>query len=751
MTPLRVSLPRLPRRWPIGLKLFALIAAVAVIPLVIGFALSYREGKRILLEQGIHHLDAHAEQLGRQIDAFFAERLSAARGLAEDEVIRRGLGRALPAWDAEQRLGSLLRSHPELIGVSLVDRSGAVRRSAGQKVLEHADGRTFFTRALEGSPAVSRPFLEGGRPILAFASPVKNEGEEVAGVIVVYTPAEELWKIVEEARDRVIQGSVAIISDRNGIRLAHSTRRDLIFRSWAPLPEKEARDLLSRRDLGSDVSAVPATDLDDVHKAVREAQPPRQLKHRLVIGGTYHSVLVPLRGTDWIVIHSFPEEGLLAPLQELRRQFALYLALVLAVAVAVSLAATWYALRPVRLLTGAAERVRAGDLTVAVDLNQRDEIGAFARTFNEMIRQIAGDREALSWSLKQVQLLQEYYEEIIREATVVVFLIGADGRVRHANRKAEEVLGYAADELAGMTCDALQAVQSERFHRRIARMFEERGKIEREEILLRARDGGIRHLVCTLSTLTNPQGEPEAAVFGLDVTEERHLQEKWERIEKLASLGQLAAGAAHEMKNYLTPILGYTDLICHRGKIAGEDRQDVERIVKSAKGLERLVKQLAGCARPSKDKMEPVDVSSVIEEVLAFLQKDLARKQIAVDLLVEPVPPVLADQGALEQVFLNLILNAVQAMSSGGTLRVKAAPCPDGSVEVDIADTGPGIPEETLPRLFTPFFTTKPASEGTGLGLFICRQILERMGSRIDVRSRPGEGATFMLRLVPAR
>lgn len=746
----RFRLP-VPRRWPIGLKLFALIAAVAVIPLVIGFTLSYREGKRILLEQGIHHLDAHAEQLGRQIDAFFVERLNGARGLAEDEVIRRSLGQALPAGDVEQRFASLLRSHPELIGVSLIDRSGAVQRSAGQKVLEHADGRTFFTRALDGSLAVSRPFLEGGRAIVAFASPVRREGGGVAGVIVVYAPAEEFWKIVEEARDRVIPGSVAIVSDRNGIRLAHSTRRDLIFQSWAPLPEKEARALLSRKDLGSDVSAVPATDLDDVYTAVREAQPPREIRHRLAIGGMYHTILVPLSHADWIVLHSFPEEGLLAPLQELRRQFALYLALVLAVAVAVSLAATWYALRPVRLLTRAAERIRAGDLAATVTLNQRDEIGIFARTFNEMIRQISADREALSWSLKQVQLLQEYYEEIIREATVVVFLIGTDGRVRHANRKAEEVLGYAADELSGMTCEALQAVRSERFHRRIARMFEERGKIEREEILLRAKDGGIRHLVCTLSTLTNPQGEPEAAVFGLDVTEERNLQEKWEQIEKLASLGQLAAGAAHEMNNYLTPILGYTDIICHREKVAGEDRQDVERIVKSAKGLQRLVKQLAGFARPAKEKMEPVDISSVIEEVLAFVQKDLARKQIAVDLLVEPVPPVLADQSGLEQVFLNLILNAVHAMNAGGTLRVKTTPCPDGSVEVDIADTGPGIPEHVLPRLFTPFFTTKPASEGTGLGLFICRQILERMGSRIDVRSRPGEGATFMLRLVPAR
>ena len=183
---------------------------------------------------------------------------------------------------------------------------------------------------------------------------------------------------------------MAIISDRNGIRLAHSTRRDLIFPVMgAPSREGSAGPPVAERS-GKRRERRPRNGSRRRSQGSPRgpASPPAQASagHR----GTYHSVLVPLRGTDWIVIHSFPEEGLLAPLQELRRQFALYLALVLAVAVAVSLAATWYALRPVRLLTGAAERVRAGDLTAAVDLNQRDEIGAFARTFNEMIRQIAG-------------------------------------------------------------------------------------------------------------------------------------------------------------------------------------------------------------------------------------------------------------------------------------------------------------------------------------------------------------------------
>ncbi len=742
----------IPRHWPIGVKLFALITAVAVVPLVIGFYLSYNEGRRLLLDQGLRHLDAHAEQLSQSIETFLAQRIGEARGLAEDEAVLRGLERpSAPGDPAQQRLASLQRFHREIVGISLMDPSGSVRRAAGVKVLDTASGRAFFDKALAGSYSVSHPFVEGGRAVLAFAAPAKGRTGEVAGVVVVYAPAEEIWKIVEGARDRIVPGSVAIVSDRKGIRLAHSTRRDLVFQSWAPLPEEEARDLLARKEFGSDVRTIDGTDLADLQAAVREPSPPRRLRHRLVIGGMYNSVLVPLKQADWIVLHSFPEDGVLAPLQDLRRKFMLYLSLVLAIAVAVSLAATWYALRPVRLLTRAAERVRAGDWGATVSLGQRDEIGDFARLFNEMIRQIAADREALSWSLNQIRMLQEYYEEIIREATVVVLLVGPDGLVRHANRKAEEVLGYAADELEGTAYEALQAVRNERFNQRVARMFEERGKIDREEILLRSKDGSIRHLVCTLSTLTNPHGETEAAVFGLDVTEERSLQEKWERIEKLASLGQLAAGVAHEMKNYLTPIMGYADLVCQRGRIADEDRRDIERILKSGKGLQRLILQLAGYARPSREKMEPVDVASVIEEVLAFLQKDLARKQVAVDLTVEPVPLVLADQSALEQVFLNLILNAVQAMSGGGTLRVKAAACPDGSVAVDIADTGPGISEEALPRLFTPFFTTKPASEGTGLGLFICRQILERMGSSIHVESRPGEGATFMLRLVPAR
>jgi signal transduction histidine kinase len=164
-----------------------------------------------------------------------------------------------------------------------------------------------------------------------------------------------------------------------------------------------------------------------------------------------------------------------------------------------------------------------------------------------------------------------------------------------------------------------------------------------------------------------------------------------------------------------------------------------------------LVQQLAGFTRPGEGALRPVSVTAIIEEVLAFLQKDLVRRRIAVEPLLEEVPSALADESGLQQVLLNLFLNALQAMGEGGTLRVRTGSRPDGSIEVAVEDTGPGITEEVRERLFTPFFTTKPADEGTGLGLFLCRQILERMGGWIDVRSRPGEGATFWLRLRPAQ
>jgi PAS domain S-box-containing protein len=723
------------------LKLFALIISVSLIPLVIGFALSYQEGKRILLEDGLRHLDALAEQVGRNVETHLDRRIDQARSLA---------GYMAPGTkEEEQRLAAFLNLYPDLLGAAVVDRNGAVRRSAGRWILDRPGEREFFVRALKGSPAASRPFLEGGLAVQAFAAPLTTQGGEVAGVLVLYARAEEFWEVVERVRDRAMPEAVVIVSDRLGVRLAHSTRRDLIFQSWAPLPKEEVGAILSRKDLGSDVRIIAATDLAEVQSAVRKPTPPRRLEHRLVIGGNYHSVLIPLHRTDWILLHSVPEESVLVPLQKLRWNFLIFLALVVSVAVLVSLLATWYALRPVRLFTRAAGRIRAGDLTAEVTLRRRDEIGALAATFNEMVRKIKADRETVLRSLQQIQALKQYYEEILREATIVVVLVGNDGRIRQVNRKAEEVLGYSSGELLGRTCESL-LVNDGRFHERLIRMMQERGRIEREEFALRAKDESAKWMVGTFTTLANPSGEIEAAAFCLDVTEERAIEEKWERIQKLATVGQLAAGVAHEMKNYLAPIMGYADLL-RESAISEQERRGAERIMRGVTGLNQLVQQLAGFTRPGEGSLRPVRVTAIIEEVLAFLQKDLARRRIAVEPLLEDVPSALADESGLQQVLLNLCLNALQAMGEGGTLRVRTVWRPDGSIEVAVEDTGPGIPEEVRQRLFTPFFTTKPAEEGTGLGLFLCRQILERMGGWIDVQSRPGEGATFALRLRPAQ
>ncbi|MBI5379248.1 MAG: PAS domain-containing protein [Nitrospirae bacterium] len=650
----------LPNHWPIGVKLFVLIVAVAVIPLAIGFYLAYQDGKRILLEQGVHHLDAYAGQVAQNVDDFLGHRLSEVRALAGDPALRA----QEPASGGAQRMAAFLRLDPAFLGAVFAEGDGSVRFSAGQQVPDHPREREFFRKALAGREAVSRPFVEGGRALLAYAVPMKTDGGAIDGVLILYASAEELWRLVERMRDRVLPGSVVILSDKQGIRLAHSTRRDLVFQAWAPLSDREAQDLLARKELGSDVQTIPGTDLPEVHAAVREATPPRRLRHRLVIGGVYDSILVPLKQADWVLLHSFPEEALLAPLEELRRHFIFYLTLVLIVAVLISIAATWYAIRPVQLFIRAAERVRAGDLAARVTLRRQDEIGALAQTFNEMVREIHADRKEIARSFQQAQLLKEYYEGIIRETTVMVFLVGADGRFHFVNRKAEEILAYAPGELVGRTCESMQAVRNDQFHQAFARMFEERGKMERVEIPLLAKDGSVRLMLCTMTVLRSPTGEAEAAVFGLDVTEERALEEKWERIDKLASLGQLAAGVAHEMRNYLTPILGHAELLQRQRALTEEGRVQLAPIFQGAQGLQRLVRQLTGYARPSEGTLRPVSPAPVIEEVLSFVQKEMARRRIAKEVYMEQVPLVQADPGGLEQIFLNLITNALHAMGS---------------------------------------------------------------------------------------
>jgi signal transduction histidine kinase len=221
------------------------------------------------------------------------------------------------------------------------------------------------------------------------------------------------------------------------------------------------------------------------------------------------------------------------------------------------------------------------------------------------------------------------------------------------------------------------------------------------------------------------------------------------RSEKLATVGRLAAGVAHEIGNPLGAVSGYAELARARLPPDADPRigDALERIAAAAERIDRIVRDLLDFARPTTLEVLPVGLESAVDAAvrLAAVQSRFKGVDVVLD-LPSDLPPVLADERHLSQVVLNLLLNAGDAMEGKGQVAVGARRR-GGLVELTVSDTGPGITAQDLPRVFDPFFTTKEPGQGSGLGLSICHSIVESMGGTIDATSPPGGGAAFVVRL----
>ncbi|MEA3273748.1 MAG: sensor histidine kinase [Pseudomonadota bacterium] len=216
------------------------------------------------------------------------------------------------------------------------------------------------------------------------------------------------------------------------------------------------------------------------------------------------------------------------------------------------------------------------------------------------------------------------------------------------------------------------------------------------------------------------------------------------QVEKTAAVGRMSAGIGHEINNPLYAILGTAEAV-RDGADPGQCRDYARDIIKYARHIAEIVKNLAGYVRPaSRHELEPVDVGERLREALALTRAALLDDQVRIDLDLRPIPPLWAKADEIQQVFLNIIRNGLQAMRNQGVLDI-AAWREDERILIAIADTGPGIAEEDLDKIFDPFFTTKGPDEGEGLGLYVVRQIVRKYEGSIEVESRRGEGTRFRL------
>jgi two-component system sensor histidine kinase HydH len=354
-----------------------------------------------------------------------------------------------------------------------------------------------------------------------------------------------------------------------------------------------------------------------------------------------------------------------------------------------------------------------------------------------------GYRAARS-SLSQIKA---FSDSLVEHMPIGLIALDETGALTAFNETAEAVLGRrAVAVLRKQAADILPGDLREI----VAKLAAEKRLIERQ-IDCTIAGGRTLPLEVIATTLVQEDGALLGYVILFrDLTEIRRLTQEIARSRRMASLGSLAAGVAHEIRNPLSSIKGFATYFRERYRDVPEDRQTAEVMITEVDRLNRVISQLLEFARPLAMTFQPASLPTVIRRTLKTVEGQAREKGIAIETDLSPASgefPFDADR--ISQVLLNLYLNAIAAMEKGGTLRVALERPADGTVRITVADTGAGIRAADLPRVFDPYFTTKPA--GTGLGLPIVQKIVEAHGGEVRLASKPGKGTTATVILPTVR
>jgi PAS domain S-box-containing protein len=356
--------------------------------------------------------------------------------------------------------------------------------------------------------------------------------------------------------------------------------------------------------------------------------------------------------------------------------------------------------------------------------------------------------ERVAQRTADLQASEARFRAVFEEAAQGISLCDAEGRILASNPAFQAMLGYSAEDLG---CLSVRDLTHPGDRAADAALFREILSGERDTYHVEKRyvrqDGAVVWGSLVVSAVRGPGGEFRFAVRMVqDVTQQKHIRDALVRSEKLAVAGKLAASLTHEIKNPLQSVIGCVALAQEAVQEGGDPNSYLNMAGEELWRTVGIVDQLRDLHRPPEAvTRRPSDVNALVERVIALNEPRC--RQRGVEVAWQPgrdLPPVLAAPGQLQQVFLNLVLNALEAMSRGGWLyiRTEASGDPAG-VRVRFVDTGPGIPEEALSHIFEPFYTTR--EDGLGLGLYICHSIVAEHGGCIEVESRPGQGAAFSI------
>jgi PAS domain S-box-containing protein len=372
------------------------------------------------------------------------------------------------------------------------------------------------------------------------------------------------------------------------------------------------------------------------------------------------------------------------------------------------------------------------DKLILTEMERED----LSRSVKDITENLRLSRQELAEANRQLSYLKEFSENIIESAPVGITTIDSLSRIKYWNREMEAITGIRKPDA---------------FNRSITHLLPWMNL----EIFIQNRHKdtivqtpSLQSFKISISPFKDPSGG--FVVIIEDITEKKRMEEQLVQASKLASIGKLTAGISHEIGN---PLASISSLVQELRSMKMDSRDDIEFSTDSLKTINshieriaKIVRSLGDFARISTAEKTPTNIAEILDRTINLVKYDKRFKNINLKTDIGEIPLMKVNPDKIQQVFMNFILNAMDAMPSGGNLNISMKQA-GSSVEVIFSDTGSGIDESVVDRIFDPFFTTKGSGKGTGLGLSICYGIIKEHNGNITVKTREGEGTTFVIRL----
>jgi two-component system sensor histidine kinase AtoS len=554
-------------------------------------------------------------------------------------------------------------------------------------------------------------------PLLVYLLPVSDQGKPIGTIMTGYALNQEF---LNNLKSMTGVDTMLLKEDPSGAYVALGT--------------KDKLDL-------------DPTTLHNVTVEKRQVFTRRAAIHQGKKESNYYSLLTPLPDAagkiSLLLFNGIPtSETLGGKLASARFYYILIIiGLVLSIIVgsAVATGISW----PILRLSQGVRAISAGDYNQKIHVKSGDEIGNLADSFNQMTERLKGTIAKLTES-------QNYTENILRSLLNGVITIDPDDRIVRINRAAEQILNSPPEAVVGKTFPEVFEQDSE-IQRLIRNCLEQKQMREGLETELHRNDGTSIPIELSLSLLEEKGNRPGKGgglvMLVRDLTEIQALKEHIRRQDRLAALGELSAGIAHEIRNPLGIIKGAAGLL--QKEVADRNAKSVELssvILEEVDRLNEVINDFLEFARPRPPVFKSQKINELLRGTRQMVALQIDEQKIHIEEKLAPdLPSVMADEHQVHQLFLNLFLNALQATDAGDTIEIESSYLPEeGQIQVRFSDTGMGIPEKYRKKIFNPFFTTKEG--GTGLGLAVVSKIVENHHGKIFLTCEEGKGTCFTLR-----